>query len=243
MTEIQEAGAARERDADEASEKMAPVDTYGGAATGEQTGPHARRERWAVWWLMRSSDRTALLIWFFWQVASYIYLILAAPGRTEDPILDRFNRYDSYNFMDIAQYGYDGRPDDPDAPRLVAFFPGLPLLLRVLHLVIPDMRLALVLISFVATAVVAVALSRLSESYREGSGHWTVLAFFLSPFAVFLMAELHGGAVPRAGHPRVAAGPAGPLGGRRRVRRLRGVDAHLRALPRLRPARDVPRLT
>ncbi|GIH50215.1 hypothetical protein Mro03_53940 [Microbispora rosea subsp. rosea] len=188
VTEIQEAGAARERDADEASEKMTPVDTSGGAATGEQTGPHSRRERWAVWWLSRSSDRTALLIWFFWQVASYIYLILAAPGRTEDAILDRFNRYDSYNFMDIAKYGYDGRPEDQDSPRLVAFFPGLPLLLRVVHLVIPDLRLALVLISLVASAVVAVALSRLSESYREGSGPWAVLAFFLSPFAVFLLA-------------------------------------------------------
>lgn len=188
MTEIQQAGAARERGADEASEKMAPVDTSGGTATGEQTGPHSGRRHWAMWWLGHSPDRTALLIWFFWQIASYIYLILAAPGRTEDAILDRFNRYDSYNFMDIAKYGYDGRPDDPDAPRLVAFFPGLPLLLRSLHLVIPDLRLALVLISLVASAVVAVALSRLSESYREGSGPWAVLAFFLSPFAVFLLA-------------------------------------------------------
>ncbi len=34
----------------------------------------------------------------------------------------------------------------------------------------------------------AVALSRLSESYHEGSGVWTVLAFFLSPFAVFMLA-------------------------------------------------------
>ncbi|MBX6381758.1 MAG: hypothetical protein IRZ07_02100 [Microbispora sp.] len=187
MTEIQQAGTGREQSADEASEKMASVETSGDAATGEQTGTRSGWERRAAWWLSRS-DRTALLIWFFWQVASYIYLYLAGPGRTEDPLLDRFNRYDSYNFMDIATYGYDGRPDDPDAARLVAFFPGLPLLLRVLHPFIPDLRLALVLISLVSSAVVAVALSRLSESYREGSGHWTVLAFFLSPFAVFLMA-------------------------------------------------------
>ncbi|WP_432927213.1 mannosyltransferase family protein [Microbispora sp. CA-135349] len=188
MTEIQQAGTDREQGADEASEKMAPVDSSGGTATGEQTGPRSGRDWRAVWWFGRPSDRTALLIWFFWEVACYIYLVLAAPGRTEDPILDRFNRYDSYNFEDIAKYGYDGRPEDQDSPRLVAFFPGLPLLLRVLHLVIPDLRLALVLVSFVASAVVAVALSRLSESYREGSGHWTVLAFFCSPFAVFLLA-------------------------------------------------------
>lgn len=188
MTETQQAGTARERDADETSDTMVSVDSSGGTATGEQVAAPSGRDWRTVWWLGRPSDRTALLIWFFWQIACYIYLILAAPGRTEDPILDRFNRYDSYNFMDIARYGYDGRPEDQDSPRLVAFFPGLPLLLRVVQLGIPDLRLALVLISFVATAVVAVGLSRLSESYREGTGHWTVLAFFCSPFAVFLLA-------------------------------------------------------
>lgn len=192
MTEIQQAGAAvperdREQGADEASAKMASVDTSGGTAAGERAEQRTSPLHRAVSWL-RPSDRTALLIWFFWQVASYIYLFLAGPGRTEDALLDRFNRYDSYNFMDIAKYGYDGRPDDPDAARLIAFFPGLPLLLRVLYPFIPDLRLALVLTSLVASAVVAVALSRLSESYREGTGHWTVLAFFLSPFAVFLLA-------------------------------------------------------
>lgn len=192
MTEIQQAGAAvperdREQGADEASAKMASVDTSGGTAAGERAEQRPGPLHRAVSWL-RPSDRTALLIWFFWQVASYIYLFLAGPGRTEDALLDRFNRYDSYNFMDIAKYGYDGRPDDPDAARLIAFFPGLPLLLRVLYPFIPDLRLALVLTSLVASAVVAVALSRLSESYREGTGHWTVLAFFLSPFAVFLLA-------------------------------------------------------
>nr|WP_189183484.1 mannosyltransferase family protein [Microbispora rosea] len=192
MTEIQQAGAAvperdREQGADEASAKMASVETSGGTAAGERAEQRTSPLHRAVSWL-RPSDRTALLIWFFWQVASYIYLFLAGPGRTEDALLDRFNRYDSYNFMDIAKYGYDGRPDDPDAARLIAFFPGLPLLLRVLYPFIPDLRLALVLTSLVASAVVAVALSRLSESYREGTGHWTVLAFFLSPFAVFLLA-------------------------------------------------------
>ncbi len=138
--------------------------------------------------LSRPGDRTALLIWFFWHVATYIYMVLAAPGRTEAPILDRLTPWDSDNFIAIAQYGYDGPPDMPDAPKLTAFFPGLPLLLRSMHVVIEDWSLAIVLVSFVASAVVAVALSRLSESYHEGSGVWTVLAFFLSPFAVFMLA-------------------------------------------------------
>lgn len=138
--------------------------------------------------LPRPGDRTALLIWFFWHVATYIYMVLAGPGRTEDPILHRLTRWDSENFIAIAEYGYDGPPGMEDAPKLVAFFPGIPLLLRYLHPLIPDWRLAIVLLSLVASAVVAVALSRLSDSYREGTGTWTVLAFFLSPFAVFMLA-------------------------------------------------------
>ncbi|MFF3670634.1 mannosyltransferase family protein [Microtetraspora malaysiensis] len=138
--------------------------------------------------LDRPADRTALLIWFFWHVATYIYMVLAAPGRTEAPLLDRLTPWDADNFIAIAQYGYDGPPDMSDAPKLVAFFPGLPLLLRDLHWLIPNWSLAIVLVSLVASAVVAVALSRLSDSYRQGTGTWTVLAFFLSPFAVFLLA-------------------------------------------------------
>ncbi|WP_285707269.1 mannosyltransferase family protein [Microtetraspora sp. NBRC 16547] len=138
--------------------------------------------------LGRPADRTALLIWFFWHVATYIYMVLAAPGRTEAPLLDRLTPWDADNFIAIARYGYDGAPDMTDAPKLVAFFPGLPLLLRNLHWLIPDWSLSIVLVTLVASAVVAVALSRLSDSYREGTGTWTVLAFFLSPWAVFMLA-------------------------------------------------------
>ncbi|WP_214103628.1 mannosyltransferase family protein [Acrocarpospora catenulata] len=139
-------------------------------------------------WLGTPGDRTALLIWFFWHVATYIYMVLAAPGRTEAPLLDRLTPWDSDNFIIIAQYGYDGAPGMTDAPKLAAFFPGLPLLLRDLHWFIDDWSLAIVLVSLVGSAIVAVTLSRLSDSYRPGTGTWTVLAFFLSPFAVFMLA-------------------------------------------------------
>ncbi|MEZ0076983.1 mannosyltransferase family protein [Planotetraspora sp. GP83] len=144
--------------------------------------------RWLGRWLGSKADRTALLIWFFWHVATYIYMVLAAPGRTEAPFLDRLTPWDSDNFIAIAQFGYDGPSGMPDAPKLTAFFPGMPLLLRYLHVFITDWSLAIVLVSLVASAVVAVALSRLSDSFREGTGTWTVLAFFLSPFAVFMLA-------------------------------------------------------
>src|SRR5690606_13861437 len=39
-----------------------------------------------------------------------------------------------------------------------------------------------------SSRALSLALSRLSASSREGTGTWTVLAFFLSPFAVFMLA-------------------------------------------------------
>ncbi len=148
-----------------------------------ENAPTARRR-----WLGQPGDLTALGIWFFWHVATYVYMVLAAPGRTEAPLLDRLTPWDAENFITIAQYGYDGSPGMTDAPKLVAFFPGLPLLLRDLNWLVPNYDLLIVLVSVVGSAVVAVFLSRLSESYKEGTGTWTVLAFFLSPWAVFMWA-------------------------------------------------------
>ncbi|WP_203978060.1 mannosyltransferase family protein [Planotetraspora silvatica] len=158
------------------------------SATGDARDEAAAAAAERRWWLGGPADRTALLIWFFWHVATYVYMVLAAPGRTDAPLLDRLTPWDSDNFITIAQHGYDGSPGMADAPKLSAFFPGIPLLLRYLHVFVSDWSLAIVLVSLVASAVVAVALSRLSESFREGTGTWTVLAFFLSPFAVFMLA-------------------------------------------------------
>jgi Gpi18-like mannosyltransferase len=60
------------------------------------------------------------------------------------------------------------------------------ILIRALKPLISDGRLVTVLISLVASAVLAVALSRLAESYYPGSGRYAVAALFLSPFAAFL---------------------------------------------------------
>ncbi|MBP2708125.1 hypothetical protein JOL79_30535 [Microbispora sp. RL4-1S] len=156
-----------------------------GAEPAESRGPDDEAQRW---WHVRRGDVTALLIWFFWHVGTYIYMVLAAPGRSDAPLLDRLTPWDSDNFIAIAQYGYDGSPGMQDAPRLTAFFPGLPLFLRYVHLIVSDWSLAIVLVSLVASAVVAVALWRLAEDMRAGSGMLAVLAFYLSPFAVFMLA-------------------------------------------------------
>ncbi len=137
---------------------------------------------------LRPPDVHALALWLLVHIGGYLIMVLAGPGRTTQPFWQRLTPWDAENFITIAQYGYDGSPGMQDADKLPAFFPGMPLLLRVLAPFFGDLRVATVLISLVAGAVAVVALSRISESIRPGSGLWTVAAFLLSPFAVFLFA-------------------------------------------------------
>ncbi|GAA3421193.1 mannosyltransferase family protein [Streptosporangium vulgare] len=153
--------------------------------TGESTGEVAG-QRWVPRFLTDPGDRLALLLWALSHVGVLIYAYLAGPGRTTDPFLNRFTRWDAENFIAIAQFGYDGPPGMQDAGKLPAFFPGMAILIKVMRPVVEDGRLATMIISLVASAVLAVALSRLAETYAAGSGRYAVAALFLSPFAVFL---------------------------------------------------------
>jgi hypothetical protein len=148
----------------------------------------AEGRRWSPRFLDDAADQRALLIWFCSHVGFLIYTYLAGPGRTVDPFLNRLTRWDAENFIAIADFGYDGPPGMQDSAKLPAFFPGMALLIRLMKPVVHDGRLATVIISLVAGAVVAVALSRLAESITQGSGTFAVAALFLSPFAVFLYA-------------------------------------------------------
>ncbi|MEU8379099.1 mannosyltransferase family protein [Streptosporangium sp. NPDC048865] len=101
--------------------------------------------------------------------------------------VDRWRRWDVVLFATIAEHGYGGDPGEPPDHGLPAFFPGLPLLMRLVHLVVPDWTAAGLLISLVAGAVAMVALARLAEA--EGASGWmAVLALLLFPTAVFLTA-------------------------------------------------------
>jgi hypothetical protein len=151
----------------------------------EASGP-VEGDRWSPRFLNDAADQRALLIWFVSHAGFLIYTYLAGPGRTTDPFLTRLTRWDAENFIAIADYGYDGPPGMQDSAKLPAFFPGMALLIKLIKPVVHDGRLATVIISLVASAVVAVALSRLAESTVEGSGKFAVAALFLSPFGAFL---------------------------------------------------------
>ncbi|WP_336209292.1 mannosyltransferase family protein [Nonomuraea sp. LPB2021202275-12-8] len=133
--------------------------------------------------LTRSSARDALLVWFGSRAGLLLVTLL---GTALAGYVDKWRQWDAGLFVTIAQHGYDGEPGMPDA-GLPAFFPGLPLALRVVHLVVPDWSASGLIVSLVAGAVAMVALARLAE--LEGARGWAaVLALVLFPTAVFLAA-------------------------------------------------------
>jgi hypothetical protein len=113
-----------------------------------------------------------------------VFLGAAAAGLALDVDrsgLDAWQRWDTDLLRKIAQFGYDGRPEHYPDRGVEAFFPGFPLLLRAVHVVVPDWVTAGLLISLVAGAVASVALARLG-------GPRAALYLVLAPSAVFLAA-------------------------------------------------------
>lgn len=142
---------------------------------------------------LRPADRAALAVWMGSRAAMVVIAAMVPwfirDGDSGEPFLERWTQWDVDLLIEIARYGYDGDPAEEPDPGLPAFFPGFPLLLRATYTVIPDWRVAALLISLVSGAVAAVALARLGD--REGpagSGPLAVLALVLSPVAVFLFA-------------------------------------------------------
>ncbi|MFI7615655.1 mannosyltransferase family protein [Nonomuraea terrae] len=134
--------------------------------------------------ITRSTRLDALLLWFGSRAGLLVVTLL---GVTLADYLDRWRKWDATLFITIAQYGYDGEPGKPVDDGLPAFFPGLPMALRIVHLVVPDWAAAGLIVSLVSGAVAMVALARLAEV--EGASGWmAVAALLLFPMAVFLAA-------------------------------------------------------
>jgi hypothetical protein len=134
--------------------------------------------------ITRSAARDALLLWLGSRAGLLVSTLL---GATFSEYVGKWRQWDSGLFITIAQFGYDGEPGKPPDEGLPAFFPGLPIALRAVHLVVPDWAASGLLISLVAGAVAMVALARLAE--LEGAAGWmAVLALLLFPMAVFLTA-------------------------------------------------------
>lgn len=133
---------------------------------------------------------TGLRPWLLSRV-SVALLVLAGGaqvlGQGTAGFVHRWDRWDASYFVEVARVGYGGYPAHPGDKDIAAFFPGLPLVLRAVHLVVPDWTAAGLLVSLVAGAVASVYLARLAALDGVDGGR-AVLYLVLSPYAVFLAA-------------------------------------------------------
>lgn len=135
---------------------------------------------------------TRLSLWTMAHGARWLFP-RGSDVREAAPLLAPFQQWDANHYLHIARDGYFPAGAGPwlgDWDNREAFFPGYPLLLRAVHVVVPDWTAAGLLISLAAGAVAVLALSRIARSYvpEDAAGHRTVLFFLLSPCTVFLAA-------------------------------------------------------
>jgi hypothetical protein len=112
----------------------------------------------------------------------------ATPGRDVPGFLQLWDRWDVGLFKKVAQFGYLS-PHYSD--RTEVDFPGLPLVLRIVHLVVPNWVAAGLVVSLVAGAATSAALWSLATGDRPDDrfiGARAVLAMVVFPYAVFLFA-------------------------------------------------------
>lgn len=140
-----------------------------------------------------ASDRPALSAWLLSRLGVAV-LVLAGTwqlggttARDVPSFLSRWDRWDVGLFRKVAEYGYAGYPQHYPDRGIEAFFPGFPLVLALVHRVVPDWTAAGLLVSLVAGAWAALWLGRLAALDGVDGGRAT-LYLVLSPYAVFLAA-------------------------------------------------------
>ena len=135
-------------------------------------------------WFRRldSSDRAALGLWAAAHLALFVLAWAAAWVYRGDPshapLTGAFEHLDAVRLRNIAQYGYFSPNSMPDN---VVMFPGFPLTLAAVHLVVRNWTLSELLVPAVAGCFAVVSLARLAGSRR------VVLYLLTMPAAIFLM--------------------------------------------------------
>jgi Mannosyltransferase (PIG-V) len=143
----------------------------------------------------RSLLLDALATWLFSRLA-VVVLTVAATWTVADEMagavpafLSRWDRWDVGLFVKVARFGYQGYPQLYPDKGVVAFFPGEPLLLRLVHLAVPNWIAAGLLVSLVAGAVASVSLAGIAALDGGAvAASRAVLYLVVSPYAVFLFA-------------------------------------------------------
>ncbi|MDX6204897.1 MAG: hypothetical protein QOF39_954 [Frankiales bacterium] len=150
--------------------------------------------RWSLSSATAPDRRAALTVWWLSRVTLLLLTIVAAHVLRDSvaggwaALVARWQHWDADYYVQIARTGYP--PLLRGQPGIVAFFPGEPALLRVVHVVVRNWTLAALAVSAAAGSVAVMALARLAayeSSDAELPGR-AVLYLVLSPFAVFLAA-------------------------------------------------------
>src|SRR4051812_19251313 len=141
------------------------------------------------------ADSSALTTWLASRVAVAILAVATlwtvTDGRARDvrSWVSGWDHWDTGLFVKVARYGYQGYPEHYRDHGIVAFFPGEPLALRAVHLVVRNWIASGLLISAVGAAVACVALARLAAlDAGRVAGLRAPRFLVLSPYAVFLFA-------------------------------------------------------
>jgi len=133
-----------------------------------------------VWIGIRSA------IWL-WMLGTAWLSGIDAGRRASDPVawvIDRLVKWDSDYFVSIAQHGYNSTGATCCDQ---AFFPGYPLAIRGLTPLFGDARIAALVIPFVAGAVAAMLLWRITvDEFGAAAGSHAVVLLALTPYGLFL---------------------------------------------------------
>ena len=143
----------------------------------------------------RRQDILAVAIWTFGAVvvaswAFYLSFQVSSPSLpTVQEVVARFARFDFIHFDDIARLGYLPEPGTAStAAPLYAFFPAVPMLLRLgTALTVSSVTTGL-LVSFVSGAFATAWIRRIADMYLPGLGLRAAAVFVLAPPAIFLYA-------------------------------------------------------
>jgi hypothetical protein len=153
-----------------------------------------------VAWLTRQygrlspADRSALGIWLTTRLAVLALtwpaaFIFRGPSKSPQGWFQLWQNWDAVRLADIAQFGYFSPITAKPYPDQIAFFPGFPGALDIVHALVRQWTVSGLLVSFIAGGVAVVALSRIAErDYLPGSGRKAVLFLVVSPAAIFLAA-------------------------------------------------------
>lgn len=143
----------------------------------------------------RAVDRETVGTWVASRVGVWllafagVWMLGEVPAGNVPSYFSRWEQWDSHLFIEVARFGYRGYRTHTTDTHLEAFFPGEPLALRVVHVVVRNWVASGLLVSALAGIVAVIALGRLGELERGPQcGSRAVLYLVLSPYAVFLAA-------------------------------------------------------